>query len=78
MRHFICPRICRYYKPGHSQEEGCGGVLWLERHPDQEAVLRDIPPDHTPSLFGQDCAPCGGLRALAWLLARGLAGGQSA
>ena len=103
MRHFLCPLLCRYYKPGHSQEEGCGGVLWLERHPELEAKTRDIGPDHTPSLYGQDrdhpllarvcrqcpyrmdgcdfrdptvpeadCAPCGGLRAVAWLLDRGL------
>ncbi len=107
MRHFICPQLCRYYKPGHSQEEGCGGVLWLERHPPEQARARDIPRDQSPSLFGQDrdhpllkaicrecpyraegcdfrdpavpeedCAPCGGLRAVAWLLGRGLIPGE--
>ncbi len=107
MRHFVCPRLCRYYKPGHSQEEGCGGVLWLERHPPEQDRARDIPQDHSPSLFGRDrdhpllnaicracpyqadgcdfrdpavpdrdCAPCGGLRAVAWLLARGLVSGE--
>ncbi len=102
MRQIICPRLCRYHKPGQEETPGCGGLEWLLERPEfYPAVERLEPQEHEP-LFGldpddprlmaicrgcdflvdgcdfrdpavdpADCAPCGGLRAIAGLLARG-------
>lgn len=103
MRHLICPRLCRYFKPDRPEEDGCGGLAWLAAHPQLESAVAALAPDPGAPLFGlaeddprllrvcaacpyrpdgcdfrdpgaprDQCAPCGGLRAVAGLLAAGL------
>lgn len=101
MREIICPKLCRYYKPGKVEDPGCGGLEWLLKRPElQEAVAGLHPTDQAlfgladddprlvaicrtcefridgcdfrdPAVDPADCAPCGGLRAVAGLLAQG-------
>lgn len=109
MRGLICPHLCRYYKPEKTDEEGCGGVLWLERRPELAPAVSRLAVDMESHLFGQaadhplllavcrqcpylidgcdfrdpdvpdeQCSPCGGLRAVAGLLASGLDLGSQA
>lgn len=103
MRQAICPRMCRYYKPGKKEDPGCGGVEWLAARPWLSAAVDGLMPESAPDLFGLDdddprlwavcrscaflidgcdfrdpavpaaqCQPCGGLRAVAGLLAAGV------
>jgi hypothetical protein len=102
MREYVCPALCRYYKPHRPDPEGCGAMQWLERRPHLALALARLAPDHGAHLFGlppdhsrladicaacsyaardcdfrdpavaeADCAPCGGLRAVAALIAAG-------
>jgi hypothetical protein len=102
MREYVCPTLCRYYKPHRPDPEGCGAMQWLERRPGLGPALARLAPDHGSHLYGltgghplladicaacgyaaedcdyrdpavpdADCAPCGGLRAVAALLAAG-------
>lgn len=104
MREIICPKICRYYKPGKEEDPGCGGLEWLLPRPEvagglqkalakgregQLAGLGDEDPRlkaiclgcafladgcdfRDPKVSRDDCEPCGGLKAVAALLADGL------
>ncbi len=52
MRQTICPRFCRYYKPDKIDEDGCGGLNWLEARPHLRRAVALLPPDHGGHLYG--------------------------
>lgn len=52
MRDIICPKLCRYYKPGRLEEPGCGGLLRLAADPSLAPALAALEPDPLSPLFG--------------------------
>ena len=102
MRDIICPRLCRYHKPGKIEDPGCGGLEWLLTRPALAEAVRRVAKTPGDLLHGLDpadprlltvcglcdfqvdgcdfrdpqvprdqCEPCGGLQAVAALLAAG-------